>query len=163
MGLVPDDIDTANMTPDQVAAEIDKVKLTKDQRLEYAEKFVDVIIDDKDLFELVPPKILADAYVATKERIAESRGDARDAALNRFAVIASRIDYLSNDFANQMGYFYADPSNIADVYAGYKKMFEVRAVDLAPSEKNNAATAKYNADKLAQMQDNSHRLEQFIA
>lgn len=163
MGLVDAGIDPANMTPAAIAKLIDETPLNPVQQEEYAEKLVDVIIDDKDLFELVPPKILAEAYVATKSRIAATDGPDRDASLQRFATIASRIDHLIKNASDQIDYCLADPSNIADVYAGYKKMMDVRRPDLAPRDDQNAATKTYNAQIADEIKTAAARLDEIIS
>ncbi|MBO5662646.1 MAG: hypothetical protein J6S12_02170, partial [Alphaproteobacteria bacterium] len=145
MGLVNANLDANNMTPSQVATEIDQVKLTDEQKAEYAARFVDATLSDMSLFESVPPSVLADAYAATRTAIAGATDEQTKAALaQRFATLASRIDFLIDNFSSQMNYWYVNPTNIVDVNDGYNKMFDVRQPDLAVSPNQNQATQEYN-------------------
>ncbi|MBO5740281.1 MAG: hypothetical protein J6R52_04440 [Alphaproteobacteria bacterium] len=145
MGLVGANLDVNNMTPSQVATEIDRVKLTNEQKTEYAARFVDATLSDMSLFESVPPSVLADAYAATRTAIAGATDEQTKATLNqRFATLATRIDFLIENFSSQMNYWYVNPSNLMDVHDGYVKMFDVRQPDLAVSPNQNQATQEYN-------------------
>ena len=145
MGLVNANLDANNMTPSQIATEIDRVKLTDEQKAEYAARFVDATLSDMSLFESVPPSVLADAYAATRTAIAGATDEQTKAALaQRFATLASRIDFLIDNFSSQMNYWYVNPTNIVDVNDGYNKMFDVRQPDLAVSPNQNQATQEYN-------------------
>ncbi len=145
MGLVDGNLDTNNMTPSQIATEINRVKLTDEQKTEYAARFVDATLADISLFESVPPSILADAYTATRTAIAGATDEQTKAALaQRFEILASRIDSLIENFSAQINYWYVNPSNIMDVNDGYNKMFDVRQPDLAVSPNQNQATQEYN-------------------
>ena len=141
MGLVDTSIDTANMTPRQVAETINGVKLNNNERIEYANKFIDNVIGNSELFEITPPKMLADAYTFTKQQLSKNKEDKK--LSKRFTLLAKRIDYLIKNFAKKAGYFYSDPSNIADVYAGYRKMCDVRNKDLKIVKGDNESTKKY--------------------
>ena len=145
MGLVNANLDVNNMTPSQIATEIDRVKLTNEQKTEYAARFVDATLSDMSLFESVPPSVLADAYTATRTAIAGATDEQTKATLNqRFATLATRIDFLIENFSSQMNYWYVNPSNLMDVHDGYVKMFDVRQPDLAVSPNQNQATQEYN-------------------
>ncbi|MDO4424113.1 MAG: hypothetical protein Q4C08_04940, partial [Pseudomonadota bacterium] len=97
------------------------------------------------LFESVPPSVLADAYAATRTAIERETDEQTRAALaQRFATLASRIDFLIDNFSSQMNYWYVNPTNIVDVNDGYNKMFDVRQPDLAVSPNQNQATQEYN-------------------
>ncbi len=145
MGLVDGNLDANSMTPAQITTEIDRVKLTDEQKSEYAARFVDATLADKSLFESVPPSILADAYAATRTAIANASDDqTKNILLQRFATLASRIDFLIENFSSQINYWYVNPSNLMDVHDGYDKMFNVRQPDLAASPNQNQATQEYN-------------------
>ena len=161
MGLVDASVDPANMTPRQVAETITGVNLTDKERNEYANKFIDNIIGNAELFEITPPKVLADAYTFTKEQLVANPKD-KDLA-NRFTTLAKRIDYLITNFAKKVDYFYSDPSNIADVYAGYRKMCDVRSKDLKVARGDNESTKKYKADVKKSVDETKARLEEIVA
>ncbi len=73
MNLVDKYISANNLTPSQVSKIISNIKLTDTQRKEYASLFIDTIMDDKTLFEEVPPRVLADAYLETKSLISGTK------------------------------------------------------------------------------------------
>lgn len=161
MGLVDASVDPANMTPRQVAETINGIQLTDKERNEYANKFIDNIIGNAELFEITPPKILADAYTFTKEQLAANPND-KDLA-DRFTTLAKRIDYLIKNFASRVDYFYSDPSNIADVYAGYRKMCDIRSKDLKAARGDNESTKKYKEEIKKSVDETKARLEEIVA
>ncbi|MBQ5699984.1 MAG: hypothetical protein IIV74_01665, partial [Alphaproteobacteria bacterium] len=161
MGLVDESVDPANMTPRQVAETINNVNLTDSERTEYASKFIDNIIGNAELFEITPPKMLADAYTFSKEQLAANPND--EDMLDRFKTLAKRIDYLIENFAKKVDYFYSDPSNIADVYAGYRKMCDVRSKDLKATQDDNESTKNYKANVQKSIDETMARLEEIVA
>lgn len=161
MGLVDASVDPANMTPRQVAETITGVNLTDKERNEYANRFIDNIIGNAELFEITPPKMLADAYTFTKEQLASKPKDKELAV--RFTMLAKRIDYLIKNFAKKVDYFYSDPSNIADVYAGYRKMCDVRSKDLKVAQGDNESTKKYKEEIKKSVDETKARLEEIVA
>lgn len=106
---------------------------TKKQQLRFAEIFVK---NHRNNLEIVPPVILARAHEALKEKVdSGARGTDKD-LLNAILV---RIDDMSSQFAtfenienfrpsskNQKLSNYADMTNIASVYEGYRSIFEQR-------------------------------------
>ena len=143
MGLIPDDIKVNDLTPVQVYNQISEVssKLTEAQRQQAAALFVDGVVTNPDWFRLTPPNILTDAYLFAKEQYVRDPNNKKNQ--DRFHLLAARIDKLILDFKNKVDYYYADPSNIADVYAGYNKMCDVRAKDLVEADKDNDVTKLY--------------------
>lgn len=161
MGLVDDDVDVANLTPQQVAEKINSVFLNVKQYTEYSGRFIDVIVNDSELFEITPPKILTGAYIFSKEQMRSNPKDEKQARY--FKTLALRIDYLIKNFAEKSDYFYSDPSNIADVYAGYRKMCEVRNKDLRNLKSDNDTTKEYKADVRKSIDDTQKRLEEIVS
>ena len=161
MGLVDASVDPANMTPNAVAEMINSVNLTDKERIEYSNKFIDNIIADPELFEITPPKILADAYTFTREQLSANPND--EDLSKRFTTLAMRIDYLIKNFAKKVDYFYSDPSNIADVYAGYRKMCDIRRKDLKAAKSDNAQTKKYKEEVKKSADETMARLEEIVA
>lgn len=127
MHLVSDGIDANNLTPSQVSEIITSVNLTNDQRREYSDRFISEILEDPELFELVPPKLLTDAYIFARDKYL---GDKTEENKKRVLALSDRIDYLIKFFARKIDYFIADPSNIADLYKSYRHMCAVRGRDL---------------------------------
>ena len=159
MGLVDGNLDANSMTSAQITTVIDRVKLTNEQKSEYAARFVDATLADKSLFESVPPSILADAYTATRTAIANASDDqTKNILLQRFATLASRIDFLIENFSSQINYWYVNPSNLMDVHDGYDKMFNVRQPDLAVASNQNQATQEYNKRINDKIKDSREKL-----
>lgn len=164
MGLLDSNLSAADMTPAEITRNLESVSMNDQQRMEYSALFVDAVINDRDLFESVPPKILADAYMMTKDLVLnEKDAQRREEYSKRFSTLATRIDFLIDNFSSMTGYYYADPSNIADVYAGYMKMFDVRSPDVRTTDRQNARTKEYNERQQKSINTAREKLTQLIA
>lgn len=161
MGLIPSDTDEKNLTPNQVAELINSVNMTETQRQQYANNFISLVVGNNELFELVPPKILTDAYLFAREQYIKDKND-KDAS-DRFLTLAKRIDYLINNFAKKVDYFYSDPSNIADVYAGYRRMCQIREKDVREKTTDNNTTKKYKETVRQNISESLARLEEIVS
>ena len=126
--------------------------LQGEQATEFSERFIDKIANNEQLFEMAPPATLANAYIGTKDRIADDTGD-KSTLGARLEKLSTRIDSLINSFATNSSYYFADQTNIADVYDGYNKMFDARSADF---DKEKDAT------KIQQIEQNKQKLEEFI-
>lgn len=93
MGLIDASVNPASMTPQQVADIINNINLTDAQRTEYANKFIDNIIGNSELFELTPPKMLADAYTFTKGQLVKRPEDKN--LSKRFKTLAQKETAIS--------------------------------------------------------------------
>ena len=103
-------------------------ELNEQQQRKFSALFIDKISNNADLLAMVPPLTLAYAYDELKKQRSENPDDTQ--IQSKFNRVAERIDALSTDFNTNVGFYYADPSNIADVYDGYKQMFNVRMPDV---------------------------------
>jgi hypothetical protein len=126
--------------------------LQGEQATEFSERFIDKIAGNEQLFDMAPPATLANAYIGTKERIVDNNGD-KSVLGSRLEKLARRIDDLTAGFATNSGYYFADTTNIADVYDGYNKMFDARSTDLDKEK---------DAEKVQQIEQNKEKLETFI-
>lgn len=156
MGLVGD-INLREETPGSIADKISETELSDEQKQEYSLKFVQKIISDDNLFKLVPPRILTNAYIAMRDLKKQSPDNTE--LSNNFNIIESRIDELIENFAKYYDLYIADTSNIADIYNGYNEMCDVRRKTLglnsyAHKHTRNVAkninTVKSRLDKIAQ-------------
>lgn len=164
MGLIDDKLDVTNLTPEQVAQRIDAVKLSDEQRLEYSFKFVDATLADRDLFESLPPSMLADAYLVTRQELHNAKTDADKRAMQtRFNTLATRIDMLIEDFGKKKDTWFFDVTNIVDVADGYEKMASVRRTDLQPVQGQNEQTSDYNRGVLKNIDDMTASLRAVLA
>ena len=120
--------------------------LNEEQQHKFSTLFIDKIINNQDLLCMVPPITLAYAYEELKKQRSENPDDLGIA--NKLNTVAERIDTLSTDFHTNIGFYYADPSNIADVYDGYKKMFQARIQDVSDEKQQEIRS---NTDKLEQL------------
>ncbi len=103
---------------------------------EFSERLTDRLIENEAWFNLLPPSVLARAYTGTKQRL-ENAGDADKEKLEkRLNIVQNRIDVLTDEFANKVGYYFADQTNVADVYDGYTEMFNVRKADVDDARKS---------------------------
>ena len=120
--------------------------LNEEQQHKFSTLFIDKIINNQDLLCMVPPITLAYAYEELKKQRSENPDDL--GITNKLNTVAERIDTLSTDFHINIGFYYADPSNIADVYDGYKKMFQARIQDVSDEKQQEIRS---NTDKLEQL------------
>lgn len=107
--------------------------LSGNRAIEFSERYIDAIMQtDENLLYSVPPSTLAKSYVKIKERLAETdiNSETREKLTRYQERIAERIDSLIGDFAIKIGYSFVDTTNIADVYSGYKEMFDAREPDV---------------------------------
>ena len=111
-------------------------KLNDAQQQEFSERLVDRLVENEQWFNLVPPSVLARAYTGTKQRLSNATGDRRDVLENRLGTITNRIDQLTDEFAGKFGYYFADQTNVADVYDGYTDMFNARRGDVDQSRQS---------------------------
>ena len=124
-------------------------KLSDADNAEFNDKFIDIVANNQQVLQGVPPKILAQTYVSLTAKMAEinqeiekTDDEERKQQLNneygelwaKKNSIAGRIDELTDmlvaDTHDDRDLFFADDTNVADVYDGYKQMFEVRTRDL---------------------------------
>lgn len=119
--------------PYKIIDVISKVDLNYEQQAEFSERLVDKTVNNKVLFSMLPPAVLAFAYEETHKN-SLGHTNLSKKYNNRLNKIANRIDELVDNFANDTGFFFADLSNISDTYEGYKKMFQVRLKSFGSKE-----------------------------
>ncbi|MDR2412846.1 MAG: hypothetical protein LBD50_01380 [Rickettsiales bacterium] len=152
MGIISDE-DHAKSGEKETIEVLGKIPdLQGAQAIEFSERFIDRIAGNENLFNMAPPAALANAYEGTKERLKSGAGD-KDVLQARLEKLAARIDELTDNFSSNSSYYFADQTNIADVYDGYNKMFAARSVDL-DAEKDSA--------KIRRIEENKNNLEEFI-
>lgn len=145
MGLIDKNKRVTDLSPAKIAQEIDSIQMSEKQQIEYAALFVDTIIADTQLFESVPPKILANAYTDARRKLLDAKdAKTRQQYQNRFETLARRIDFLIENFSTQVYYWYIDPANLMDVREGYEAMFNVRQRDLKEKPNQNTKTKAHN-------------------
>ncbi|MDR0967732.1 MAG: hypothetical protein LBL75_02785 [Rickettsiales bacterium] len=153
MGLISA-VDHKKTDEKTISEVIGKIKdLDEKQASEFSEKFIDKIIDNDELFNMAPPATLANAYTATRDKIKNDKSVDKTTLTARLEKLGARMDGLNADFATNSGYYFADTTNIADVYDGYNKMFDARQPDLDVQE---------DKEKIKQIGKNKASLEEFI-
>ncbi len=149
MGLITQEQHDAS-DPEQTIEVLQTIpELTEEQQRNFSTLFVNKILNNPYLLAMVPPSTLAYAYTELKKQLNESPDNTE--IKNNLQIITERIDNLSENFNTNIGFYYGDPSNIADVYDGYKKMFEVRIPDITSSVQQQ------------QIRNNLTRLEELIS
>lgn len=121
-------------------------ELDEEQQKKFSVLFTDKIVNNDNLLAMVPPLTLAYAYTELKKQ--RDNDPSNNELATKLNKVSERIDTLSNDFNTNIGFYYADPSNIADVYDGYKKMFEVRMPDVSSSQQQ---AIRNNLSKLEEL------------
>ncbi len=159
MGVVKEDLPQML----DVVATIDLMQkyessLSEKQEKEMTARVTNKILSDDNLFELVPPSILSSMYEDFKEVVNKEKDkEKRLIAEKKLKKISDRMDGLAEMVAKNQVLYFADPTNIADVYKGYNEMFAARYNDLmddavngaTDEEKTSASTKlKYHQDML---------------
>ena len=144
MGLIDSHMQLDTMTPAQVAKEIDNTKMTDEQRTECIWNFVDVAVQNQEIFELLPPNMLAVAYTLSKSKMSSAKTpDELQELTTRYHKISQQIDTLIQNFYAYSSKWDNCPANIMDLQDGYNKMFTVRQADLEITEKDSEAEKDY--------------------
>ena len=152
MGLITQDEHNKSSVAETIEVLNSVPELTESQQIDFSERFVDKIINNEELFEYVPPKTLANAYLGTKKKIEDGAGD-ENVLRTRLAKLSQRMDLLSSQLKDQVGYYYVDTTNIADVYDGYNFMLDTRRADLDEQK---------DAPKIQLIDENKAALEKLI-
>lgn len=103
-------------------------KLSDKQLAEYESRVTDKMVSNDELFNLVPPAALAKAYIGLDKQIAEEKDDAQKQ--NLAAKKKNRRSYgAADNYAGKKEHtfddmYFADKTNIADVYDGYVQMYD---------------------------------------
>jgi len=149
MGVVSDE-EAADLTPQKAIEVLNKhLPDMSDKQLKQMESLMtDKMLESEKLFAIVPPSVLAAKYDELSKGIAKEKDEQKKAELQaKKNTVAARIDQLADMLVNQGqsqdNLYFADTTNIADVYEGYGEMFAVRNRDL----KELAAKSQDDAEK----------------
>ena len=156
-------------------------ELSSDENLQFNNVFVMAIADNKEAMEGVPPSVLAKSYqdstamIAAKEQEILKENDEqkkaqlnseRDVLLNKKSNLAERIDELTDmlvsDTHNDKDLFFADDTNVADVYDGYEQMFKVRSDDLKSIQSEDNPNRQID-ERIQKMQAGQRALDEQYA
>ncbi len=104
-------------------------KMSQKQLAEFEDKVTDRILSNNELFALIPPAALAKAYTGLDAKIAQEKDDAKKQELTaKKDKVSTRMEQLTTMLAKNDHTFddlyFADTTNIADVYEGYVKMYD---------------------------------------
>lgn len=114
--------------------------LSEKQTKEMTEKVTDKVLKNNELFDLLPPSVLAAMYDDLKEQTNKEKDKEKlEAITAKFDKVAGRMDELAEMAAKEKDLHFADVTNIADAYNGYNAMFVARYNDLM-AEKENGET-----------------------
>ncbi|MDO4161985.1 MAG: hypothetical protein Q4D80_03140 [Pseudomonadota bacterium] len=132
MGKVSEE-ETADSTPEHIIELLNKKmpELSDAELAEFESRMTDKLVAEyNDVFELLPPAVLAKAYTNYDQRIAGTNDENIKNELSaRKEKVSARMSQLTEMLANEGrtwdDLYFADVTNIADVYDGYVKMFDV--------------------------------------
>lgn len=104
-------------------------KLSDKQLFEFEERITNKMVDNDELLNLMPPAALAKAYTGVEKQLDAEKDDAKKQDLiSKKEKIGSRMEQLTTMLAVQEHTFddlyFADKTNIADVYEGYVQMYD---------------------------------------
>ncbi len=159
------DDELVNLTPERA---IDILQTTlptlKDNELSQMEsRMTNKMLSDDELFELIPPRTLAQKYNEVKAQISSEQDDTKKQELSaKQEKLADRIDILSAMLVtrerNGQDLFFDDVTNIADAHEGYKQMFAARKPDLEEMAKSADEETKIKGVALLQAIDAGEKL-----
>ncbi|MDD7313404.1 MAG: hypothetical protein PUH03_03520 [bacterium] len=117
-----------------------KLPLSDKKQAEYESALSDKMLETPELFELMPPSLLAKEYTKLNDQLKEALDKNPEADVSalreKVSKLADRMDTLSSDLHDKQEFFFADVTNIADTYDGYMAMFDAREQGLDDSEQS---------------------------
>lgn len=117
-----------------------KLPLSDKKQAEYESALSDKMLETPELFELMPPSLLAKEYSKLNDQIKEALAKNPEADVSalreKVSKLADRMDTLSANLHDKQDLFFADITNIADTYDGYMAMFDAREHGLDDSEQS---------------------------
>ncbi len=166
--------------PDKVIEVLQKINLTAEQKKDVDNVILDTFVRDKQLFEVMMPSKLAEAYTGYDERIenldkqiAKEKDDAKkqtlEAQKNQLSAdkkrVEGRIDELTDmlvaDTHQSRDLFLGDVTNVADTYDGYNRMFAARKAVLDDVSENGSDAEKSTAqDRLQKLEVGTKSLQE---
>lgn len=174
--LSAEDLQNQEKLRETVQKTVDSLNTKENE--EFNTKFVDTVATNETVLQGVPPSVLTQAYLAYTSKLAqknqeiEQAGDddekkqqliaERDEMQAKKVNVAKRIDDLTDmlvaDTHDDKDLFFADDTNVADVYDGYKEMFDVRAEDLKAQQDENNPNPEIT-DRLQKMENGQQALD----
>lgn len=117
-----------------------KLPLSDKKQAEYESALSDKMLEMPELFELMPPSLLAKEYTKLNDQLKEALDKNPEADVSalreKVSKLADRMDTLSSNLHDKQEFFFADVTNIADTYDGYMAMFDAREQGLDDSEQS---------------------------
>lgn len=117
-----------------------KLPLSDKKQAEYESALSDKMLETPELFELMPPSLLAKEYTKLNDQLKEALDKNPEADVSalreKVSKLADRMDTLSSNLHDKQEFFFADITNIADTYDGYMAMFDAREQGLDDSEQS---------------------------
>lgn len=144
------------------AAAIEKLNsrrpLNEQETIEFENRMADKMLNNEQLFGLLPPSVLAKQYNKLQVEIMQTANHDPNADLSaletQLSKVSNRIDKLIDEYDSGITslafeqYNFADNSNIADIYDGYVEMLSARQpdVDADRAAKMNRVKERLDAD-----------------
>lgn len=118
----------------------DKLPLSDKKQAEYESALSDKMLETPELFDFMPPSLLAKEYTKLNDQLKEALDKNPEADVStlreKVSKLADRMDTLSSNLHDKQEFFFADITNIADTYDGYMAMFDAREQGLDDSEQS---------------------------
>ncbi len=117
-----------------------KLPLSDKKQAEYESALSDKMLETPELFDFMPPSLLAKEYTKLNDQLKEALDKNPEADVSalreKVSKLADRMDTLSSNLHDKQEFFFADITNIADTYDGYMAMFDAREQGLDDSEQS---------------------------
>ena len=105
-------------------------ELSANEVTSYENGVADKLLQDKEHFNIVPPKLLGQLYESKQQQMAAALQSDPNANVSGLQAdidqIQNRMDELTDMAVNKQELFYSDFTNIGDTYEGYVVMFDAR-------------------------------------
>ena len=126
-------------------------ELSANEVTSYENGVADKLLQDKEHFNIVPPKLLGQLYESKQQQMAAALQSDPNANVSGLQAdidqIQNRMDELTDMAVNKQELFYSDFTNIGDTYEGYVVMFDARKKYAQNTPQDQAVVAKMDQAK----------------
>lgn len=124
-------------------AAVDVLEVTADfdeqQANDYAEGVAEKMLNNPELFAIMPPRFAANLYEKRQLHVAAELQKNPQADVSKensdIAKLEEYMDSRSKELADETGYYFGDYTNVGDTYNGYMEMFAAREKYMANDAK----------------------------
>lgn len=141
MGILNDSsYQNAVTSPEAAVEALNSVgNLNSEQAKQFEEGVAEKMLNNQELFAVMPPRFTARLYETRQQQAAAQLQQDPQADVSKemqdIAKLENRMDSLSKQLADDVGYYFGDYTNVGDTYNGYMEMFDTREKYMPNDEK----------------------------